>query len=157
MSARCLLCLLPALAAAQVALAEPESSYFERRAEGWFWYQDPAPVHEAPLEPEPAPPAALGLPAPDPVEVLAQLEQQLEQALAAAIMVPNEDNLLAYLRLDQAARGRARAFADAWQQVVWRTPALDHRLVRPVNDQAVQLFNDERVRMLDARLRAAGG
>ena len=70
-------------------------------------------------------------------------------------MDPSEANIRTYMHLDQAARNRARRFADTWQRVVWSTPALDHRLVRPVNDQAVQVFNDERVRLLDARLRAA--
>ena len=158
MSARLLLTLLCALAAAP-SKADPGDAYFDRRAEGWFWYQDPPAeaepeLPEAPVVPEASP---LPDPPPSPVEALESLKARLEAALAAALMEPTEANLRAYMVLDQAARNRARRFADTWQRVVWSTPALDHRLVRPVNDQAVQLFNDERVRLLDARLRAAAG
>ena len=155
MSARRLIDLLCVAAVASPALAEPGEAYFDRRAEGWFWYQDPP----APLEAEPpeAPmllqPPAAAEPVPDPVATLDDLKARLEHALAAAIMDPSEANMRTYMHLDQAARNRARRFADTWQRVVWSTPALDHRLVRPVNDQAVQVFNDDRVRLLDARLR----
>lgn len=157
MSKHPILCLLCLTGVFPPAFAEPGEAYFERRAEGWFWYQDPAP----PLEPErpeaPVPPQApdLAAPASDPVAALEDLKARLEYALAAAVMDPSAANLHTYMRLDQGARERARRFADSWQRVVWSTPELDHRLVRPVNDQAVQLFNDERVRLLDARLRAA--
>ncbi|MDD3450409.1 MAG: conjugal transfer protein TraF, partial [Gammaproteobacteria bacterium] len=114
--------------------------YYERHGEGWFWYQDPEP------EPEPeileAPPPA---PA-DPVAALAVFQKEIEVAKARAILEPSDENLKAYLRLNQLAMNRAGDFAQAWQRAVWTTPALDTRLTNPVIDQAVQVFNDEKLR-----------
>ena len=36
--------------------------------------------------------------------------------------------------------------------LVWITPELDTRLAHPVNDQAVQLYNDEKLQRVDAFL-----
>ncbi len=130
------------LSSAHVHAENPEV-YYERHREGWFWYQDPAPRSESEV------PEALS-PAPfDPVAVLATFQQEIETAKARAILEPSDENLATYLRLNQLAMNRAGAFAQAWQRAVWTTPALDTRLTNPVNDQAVQAFNDEKLRLVD--------
>ena len=122
MSPKPIVNLLFAAAVIAPAMAEPSTTYFDRRAEGWFWYEDPPrEVEREPLEaPEDSsdPDAASS-----PVEALEDLKARLEHALAAALMEPTEANLRAYMVLDQAARNRARRFADTWQRVVWSTPA----------------------------------
>ncbi len=120
--------------------------YYERHSEGWFWYQDPEPEPEAdePETPSPAPA--------DPVAALSAFQKQLEVAKARAILKPTDENLKTYLRLNRLAMKRAGNFAQAWQRVVWTTPLLDSRLTHPVNDQAVQVFNDAKLRLVDAFL-----
>lgn len=123
-------------------------AYYERHGEGWFWYQDPI-SEPAPEAAEPAPPTSL-----DPVAVLAVFQQEVETAKARAILEPSDENLASYLHLNQVAMNRAGAFAQAWQRVVWTTPSLDTRLTNPVNDQAVQAFNDGKLRLVDDFLSA---
>lgn len=129
------------------AHADPAGAvvYYERHGEGWFWYQDP--------EPEPAPEAQepqAQSPAPtDPVAALAAFQKEIEAAKARAILEPTDEHLKNYLRLNQLAMNRAGDFAQAWQRAVWTTPAFDTRLTNPVNDQAVQLFNDEKLQLVD--------
>lgn len=117
--------------------------YYHRHAEGWFWYHDPKP-EEKPDE------AEIKAPAPaDSLEVMAAFQKQIELAKARAILDPSDANMKAYLRLNRLAMSRAGEFAEAWQRAVWTTPALDTRLIHPVNDQAVQLFNDENLLLID--------
>ena len=117
--------------------------YYQRHGEGWFWYQDPPPAHKKDT-PKATPPAA-----PDPVAVLEAFQRKLDTAKARAVLEPTEANIRAYLELNQLALTRAGDFATAWQRVVWTTPALDPSINHPVNDQAVQLYNDQRLRDVD--------
>ncbi len=149
--------LLASLMAASIGAAKEGDivGYFEGHAEGWFWYDDPEPdpaVEERGTE-SPAPPAMPPVPPNDPVAALEALQKDLEHAMAQALMEPTEDNVRAYMVLDQEARARAGNFASTWQRVVWTTPSLDHRLVHPVNDQAVHVFNDAKVELMDDFLR----
>lgn len=117
--------------------------YYHHHAEGWFWYQDPVPP-QTPVAPPAKPPAPA-----DPLEMMTAFQKQIEVAKARAILEPTDDNVKAYLQLNQMAINRAGEFAQAWQRVVWITPDLDTRLSHPVNDQAVQVFNDEKLRRVD--------
>ncbi len=139
--------LLFGLLAVHSAHADPGAPgvYYQRHGEGWFWYQDPEPEPEADSE---APDTQIPVPA-DPVAALAAFQKEIEVAKARAILEPTDENLKRYLRLNRLAMHRAGDFAQAWQRAVWTTPALDTRLTHPVNDQAVQLFNDERLRLVD--------
>ena len=119
--------------------------YYQRHSEGWFWYEDPEPEPAAdPEETEADKPERA-----DPVATLAAFRARLERAKARAILAPSDENLETFLRLNQLAMARAGDFAQAWQRVVWTTPALDSRLIEPVNDQAVQVANDQKLRRVD--------
>jgi len=132
---------------AQAASGGP-TVYYERHGEGWFWYHDPEP--KPAVDPE-AP--ATSAPAPtDPLATLHAFQEQLERAKARAILEPTAEHVRDYLQLNQLAMNRAGDFAQTWQRVVWTTPGLDTRLAHPVNDQAVQLYNDEKLQRVDAFL-----
>lgn len=139
----CLLLITPP----SLAFALDEAQWFERQAEGWFWYIDPPPEEEQAEEiiEEPAviPPAPL----PTSINPKAKLEafqEKLENAQALAIMQPTRENVIAYLYLQKEAMDRSQVFSEVWQQVVWTTPALDHTLVRPTSPKAVHAYYDER-------------
>ncbi len=126
-----------------LAGATESDRWFQRHAEGWFWYIDP-PVEEEAGEaadeiPAPAAPAP-----PDPKAALKAFQEKLENAQALAVMQPTRDNVTAYLYLQKEAMERSQAFAERWQRVVWTTPALDHTLVRPTSPKAVIAYYDTR-------------
>ncbi|MDE0855977.1 MAG: conjugal transfer protein TraF [Nevskia sp.] len=120
--------------AAEVAVSEPERAYFDRHAEGWFWYRDPKLAKPAPPKPE-APPAAEGE-KDDPVKVVEAEHKALEQALDRAIVTPTPENVKAYLELNQHLMAQAGDFADAWRGAIWSNPSLDYSLVSPVGSSA---------------------
>lgn len=88
-------------------------------------------------------PAAGGDTVPKAAELVAHeaLKARLEQALAVAYMSPTEANVRTYLALQTQAVRRASSFADAWQKVVWATPAFDFTLERPVNATALEVYD----------------
>ncbi len=122
-----------------------DNQWFQRHAEGWFWYIDP-PVEEEPTEEAQTPqPAPVVVPAVyNPKAKLEEFQEALENAQAQAIMHPTRENVMAYMYLQKQAMDRSQNFSEMWQQVVWTTPALDHTLVRPTSPKAVVAYYDER-------------
>lgn len=125
--------------------AQEDDQWFQRQAEGWFWYIDP-PIEEEPIEelkdavPEPITPPAIT----NPKAELEAFQEKLENAQALAIMHPTHENVTSYLYLQKEAMDRSQVFSEIWQQIVWTTPALDHTLVRPTSPKAVHAYYDER-------------
>ena len=118
-----------------------DDQWFERQAEGWFWYIDPPQEEEIPEEPiAQSAPATIN----NPKAELEAFQTQLENAQAQAVMQPTRENVLAYLYLQKAAMDRSQAFAETWKRVVWTTPELDHTLIRPTSPKAVHAYYDTR-------------
>lgn len=120
--------------AADMAVSEPEHAYFDRHAEGWFWYRDPKLAKPAPPNTE-TPPAVQDEKA-DPVKVVEAEHKALEQALDRAIVTPTRENVKAYLELNQRLMAQAGDFAEAWRGAIWSNPSLDYSLVSPVGSSA---------------------
>ena len=123
--------------------AVEDEQWFQRQAEGWFWYIDP-PTEEETIEetPEPQPPLPANIPDFNPKAELEAFQEKLENAQALAIMRPTRDNVIAYLYLQKEAMDRSQVFSETWQHVVWTTPELDHTLVRPTSPKAVNAYYD---------------
>jgi conjugal transfer pilus assembly protein TraF len=121
--------------AAARAEAEPQRAYFDRHAEGWFWYHDPKLATPA------APPKTEQTrPAPedkdDPVKVVEAERTAMEKALDRAIVTPTPENVKTYLELNQHLMAQAGNFAEAWRGAIWSNPSLDYSLVSPVGSSA---------------------
>lgn len=133
--------LLTVLPPASGSNAQP-GQWFQRQAEGWFWYIDPPKVEEPEKATQPS-----SVPAPimeiDPRADLKAFQKRLEDAQAQAIMSPTQENVMTYLYLQKRAMDLSQQFSEAWQRVVWTTPDLDHTLVRPTSPKAVQAYYDE--------------
>jgi len=112
-----------------------EHAYFDRHAEGWFWYHDPKLV-----KPAVPPKAEQTRPVPDniddPVTVVEAERAAMEQALDRAIVTPTPENVKAYLELNQRLMAQAGDFAEAWRGAIWSNPSLDYSLVSPVGSSA---------------------
>lgn len=141
-----LVCLI-LIAVPSICFAVDEVQWFERQAEGWFWYIDPPPEEEQAEVTEKNPVEVTPIPLPilaDPKAKLKEFQEKLENAQALAIMQPTPQNVSAYLYLQKEAMDRSQRFSEVWQQVVWTTPTLDHTLVRPTSPKAVHAYYDER-------------
>lgn len=129
-----------------LADATPSAQWFQRHAEGWFWYIDPPEEETETESPKQQQPVVEFNHPIDPRAELQAFQKKLEEAQALAIMSPTEENVMAYLYLQKRAMDLSQQFSETWQRVVWTTPALDHTLVRPTSPKAVQTYYDERNR-----------
>lgn len=157
MKATALIHLLAAVCLPVPALADgPVTTYFDEHGRGWFWYIDPPPLVER-IEPPKEPEAPTTIPAPDstdPLERVQRQRQDLERAMALAVVEPTPDHVRAYLELNHALMEQSEAFANTWKQVVWTTPNLDYGLVSPTG-AAAHTRADVRAAEQQAQLAAA--
>lgn len=123
------------------------ADYFERNAEGWFWYRDPE------VEPTGEERHTNGTDteysqttesSEDPLDQLKQIQETIARAEAKAVLYPTRENVTEYLRLNQWQLDQSSLFSDVWRRVVWQNPVLDYSLRRPVTNLAVHAYQDQR-------------
>lgn len=117
---------------------------------GWHFYCDR--IEEEPGDEAPA----TKTPQASATERVLSMRRTLEEARAQAILEPTQDNVKAYLRLQQEALQSAAVFSDAFRRAVWANPALDYTLRRPVGALAKRLWTEERRAERDAALAGFG-
>ncbi|MDD2462873.1 MAG: conjugal transfer protein TraF [Desulfobulbus sp.] len=102
-------------------------SFYQESKHGWFWYEDPTPVVEEQREPAPVPTTAATMPrdvslARYSTDTLWNMHpddfQQLLNGLQKkAVQYPTEQNIFEYLSIQDIARRKALAYANATQYV----------------------------------------
>lgn len=133
------------LASATPAGAQSTSDplpFYERRGEGWFWYEDkareakekkPEPVKVAPVAPAPTD---------DELDLIkfTSFQKSLDDATKIATINPNDKNIVRVLSLMAETRRKAAVFTDAGMRVAALNPMVDDRYngqnVRPPNPAA---------------------
>ncbi|MCF7994056.1 MAG: conjugal transfer protein TraF [Chromatiaceae bacterium] len=154
--------------------APPEAMrFYERSAEGWFWYAEeppepdifePEPEPQPEPAPTPGPPPTLAQPSPtaDPAPSAtsgpaplsaAWLRENLERYRDQAIDDPSPTNVALYLYLQRLVLDKAERFAEATQRAVWADPLLDETTRRPLATFAANLANREAGAARDAALK----
>ena len=118
----CLL-LLAAAVAAEAAAPPPAASFYQESKHGWFWYEDPVPeekpVEDPGLQKEPRQTPSLARHTsqelwdmhPD------DFQELLNGLQKKAVQYPTEQHLLEYLLIQDIARRKALAYANAAQYV----------------------------------------
>lgn len=134
-------------------LAAEMTRFYERGAEGWFWYApEPPLVPEPEPQPAPEPPpsplsdapesatpkeATVATPPPEPEPLSAAwLRANLERYQLQAIDDPSPTKVALYLYLQRLALDKASRFTEAYQRVVQSDPYLDETTRRPVGNYA---------------------
>ncbi|MBP6951896.1 MAG: type-F conjugative transfer system pilin assembly protein TraF [Alphaproteobacteria bacterium] len=125
-------------------------AFFERRAEGWHWYEswDNDKADEEKKKPE------LVTPHQTPTEEIEAQRKDIEQKLHAAIVEPTRENLIAYIIAQKVLMDQSQRFSESWQQVVMTTPALDETLIHPVDQNARHVYYNERNKELTKHIKA---
>ena len=122
-----------------------EPSFFERRAEGWHWYEEKDQASETShqkKDPE------------NPTEAIEQQRKGLEQKLHAAIVKPTRENIVAYILAQKALMDQSQKFSESWKRVVLTTPSLDETLIHPVDQNARHIYYVEKNKDLSKRIKA---
>lgn len=141
---------LPTVAVAQ------DASFYDRKGEGWFWYQDPdlepEPVDENRVKQQPITPAAADPKPPKAVEPpsykrqevepfsVEWLQKQMPVLLGRAIDDPTKENVEAYLYAQRVAMDKAQRYANQVQMVVANDPYLDENNRVPLSSFAKKDF-----------------
>ncbi len=125
-------------------------AFFERRAEGWHWYQNPP--SEDKIEEKKKQPDSV-LPSPTPTQQIAAQRKEIETKLHAAIVEPTRENLMAYIIAQKALMDQSQRFSESWQRVVMTTPALDETLIHPVDQNARHVYYQEHNQDITKRIK----
>ena len=150
---------------------DTEGTFFRRKEEGYYWYDDPKPEPEPQIveilpppppppepvteppkpTPEPTPAAAPAPPPGPPIFSVKWLQQQLPEMRQVAIDDPTEENVAAYMYAQRVMMDKADVFASVWQDVLRKDPLLDENNRFPMSE-AFKLFQ---LRSQDQARRAA--
>jgi conjugal transfer pilus assembly protein TraF len=130
---------------AQSASAPNDSSYYQDKERGWFWYEDPTWDGEEPIE-NPTPSTHELLPLqekrPEPQQQAKSIEakplsaewfrKNMEKYRDQAIDEPSPQNVSTYMYLQRVMLDKAEKFTEVSQQVVMSDPVLDENSRRPI-------------------------
>jgi conjugal transfer pilus assembly protein TraF len=111
---------------------------------GWHFYLDPpqAPPSRPMVR---SPSAADG--ERDALARFRQLQKEVEERRALAVISPTEPNVRRYMELEAKVVGNASLFADIARRIAWAHPELDPSTQgRPVNATALEVFEQARLR-----------
>ena len=135
----------------QDGVTDPRS-YYSRKAEGWFFYNEkerPEEKEEEPSDPtQPAPPAP---PEQEPQKVdpekvpfsSAWFRKNMQFYLDLAIDQPTEKNVKTFYYLQRIMMDKASAFADMSRVVVLGNPLLDANSSRPISTWGGNVVNSK--------------
>lgn len=162
---KALLVIFLAVASATSALAQTTSPdqlpFYDRRGEGWFWYEDKAPEPKE-RKPEQAknPPAASPAPNEDELDLarFSSFQKQLDDAMKIATINPSDKNIVRVLTLMAETRRKAAVFTDAGMRVAALNPMVDDRYngqnVRPPNPAATAAWDAASRQSQEANIKA---
>ncbi len=142
---------------------QAQASYYDRKAEGWHWYEstlklnDLKPNEEKPLKKKEKPElktSELPKPQNDPVAHLESFKKAVERLKAVAVLNPTYTNVKAYMAIQKELMDRSTRFAQKWMEVVYRTPLLDYTLQHPTSQAARHVYLDQQGKELETQIRA---
>jgi conjugal transfer pilus assembly protein TraF len=127
------------------SLAEP-SSFFEKHAEGWHWYENPEKQEKSKENKKPSS-------IQNPTKVIEDQRKELETKLHAAIVEPTRGNLIAYIVAQKKLFDQSERFSKSWKEVVMTTPSLDETLQHPVDQNARHVYYDLKNKDIKSRIK----
>lgn len=132
------------------------SGFFERHAEGWHWYDTPRvePQREIKQKREASHQKNEKQ---SPTDKIEAQRKKLEQKLHAAILDPNEDNIISYIQSQKAVMDQSQKFSESWKRVVMTNPSLDETLTYPVDQNARQIYYHEKNQEIQDRIKKLAG
>jgi len=147
---------------------ESTPRFYERKAEGWFWYDDPIFLEEE-IEEEPEPEPIIEIVTPEPTEPdeafeepselgppifsTAWIRENLPIYLDIAIDNPTVENVQAYMYLQRLMFDKSERFALTTQRVVTGDPMLDETTRRPLATFAAKALDTKASQLQNEALR----
>lgn len=123
--------------------AEAEKPFFDRHAEGWFWYHDPEIVEEE-KDAEKKDTSSPASKVPDATKKIMAEKKEMEKVLHQALVQPTEQNVQNYMVKQQEMVKRSKMFSKTWERVVLMNPELNHEREFPTAQYARQRQDKDR-------------
>lgn len=140
-----------------------QSGWLERKAEGWAWYEDlEKPTNEIPQTHTTKQKEDLPIVPPPPTfaEEAAAVRKNLEEKLAHAVLVPNEENVAAYMLEQKKWIDQSADFSRIWAKVLLQQPNMDATLEYPVSQYGIQvqkqIEQDSKTRLIHTLIKDHG-
>lgn len=124
-------------------------SFFEKRAEGWHWYEEP--LNDSKIEEKKQKNVTIST-LQTPKEKIEAQRKSLETKLHTAILEPTDENLVTYILAQKALMDQSQRFSEVWKKVVLNTPSLDETLIHPVDQNARHIYYDEQRNKLSKKI-----
>jgi conjugal transfer pilus assembly protein TraF len=105
------------------------NDWHTRKAEGWAWYEDPAETKKT-------------QPALSPADRAAAIRTDLENKLAAAVLDPTQQNILAYMEAQQQIINNASLFSQGWELAVLNHPKLHANIDHPISQYGIAVTKE---------------
>lgn len=106
-------------------LAFAHAHFYDRKAEGWHWYE----TDDRDQMSEVKNPMAE---AKNPSQAIQSLRQEAEKKLHTAILEPTEAHIIAYLKAQRQIYDLSFKFGESWQRTLVNYPEFDETLKFPV-------------------------
>lgn len=132
-----------------------QAAFFNKRAEGWHWYENFS-KEKKPIKEREKKKGYVENSSPSPqtpTKIIEEQRKALEQKLHAAIIEPSRENITSYLIAQRALMDQSQRFAESWKEVVMTTPSLDETLTHPVDQNARHVYYQERQKTLTQRIK----
>lgn len=113
------------------------ASFYERKAEGWFWFEEKDKQDAVPIiEKQQNSPN-------NPNEHMELVRKKLQFKMNKAMLNPTEENVKDYIVYQHQISNQAQNFSKVWQKVVLTNPELDENLKNPASQLARQVLYSE--------------
>ncbi|CAF24162.1 type-F conjugative transfer system pilin assembly protein TraF [Candidatus Protochlamydia amoebophila] len=115
--------------------------WLNRKAEGWFWYEErQKQIEEEDIKPSPLLPSMEPPPPLTATEQMGLKRQEIEEKLNQAMLNPSEENVQAYMQIQQQWINQSAQFSHIWLKNLLTYPQLDSRLTAgPVTHYGAQV------------------
>lgn len=124
------------------------SLFYQKKAEGWHWYEKIQKEQDKKKEEHPLSSKFL-----TPTEEVEALKGELNHLLNKAILYPTSENILAYKRRQEAFMEKSHEFARGWERVTFENPDLDYGLKFPTQHTGRLIYKEEEGRRKEKILR----
>jgi conjugal transfer pilus assembly protein TraF len=130
------------------------ATYYDRKAEGWHWYEDRYQKAEIREEKKKTDKSNRNETQNDPLIRLEAFRKEVNRLKAIAVLNPTFHNVKAYMVIQKELMDRGTRFAQKWMEVVYTTPKLDYTLHHPTSQAARHVYLDQEREKMETQIRA---
>ncbi len=124
---------------------ESKTAFYEDKARGWFWYEDPRLKEEGESK----------SPTERAKSYIEKIKQELEDKKAVALVNPTHKTIYNYMQAQKQVMDRSELFSKKWLEVLYTNPEeLDYTVKYPTMQAARHIAIDKEKKEREERIKA---